>query len=126
MFFDRNDRNGRLSVVRDTMKILKRGDSFCLFPEGTRSKNGELLEPNLAILKVCYKLGVPVVPSAIEGTRNILERGNYYINLFKKVVLKYNPPLYPKDYKNDEEFANACWDVVKESHNEIKAYFNTR
>ncbi len=126
LFFDRNDRNGRLSVVRDTMKILKRGDSFCLFPEGTRSKNGELLEPNLAILKVCYKLGVPVVPSAIEGTRNILERGNYYINLFKKVVLKYNPPLYPKDYKNDEEFANACWDVVKESHNEIKAYFNTR
>ncbi|HOV14580.1 MAG TPA: lysophospholipid acyltransferase family protein [Spirochaetota bacterium] len=119
LFLDRKDKNGRLGIIKGTMKILKKGGSFCVFPEGTRSKTGELLEPNLTLVKICYKMNIPVVPTAIEGSRNILEKGNYYVSLFKNVILKYNSPIYPKDYQDEDTFAKACWDMVESSHNEI-------
>lgn len=125
LFLDRNDKGGgRLGIVKDVIKILKRGDSFCVFPEGTRSKTGDLLEPNLTLIKLCYKLDVPVVAAAIEGSRNVLEKGNWYVKLFQKVIIKYNPPVYPKDYQNEEEFAKACWLEVESTYSEIKGIYN--
>ena len=110
---------------KEVIDMLKKGYSLCVFPEGTRSFDGNLLEPNITLIKLCYKLNVCVVPAAIEGSRNALQKGNYYMKFFQKVVLKYAEPLYPKDFKNDEEFAKACWGKVTETHTEIKTtYFN--
>ncbi|OHD18034.1 MAG: hypothetical protein A2086_15880 [Spirochaetes bacterium GWD1_27_9] len=124
-FFDRDEKKSRLGIIKEVIDMLKKGYSLCVFPEGTRSFDGNLLEPNITLIKLCYKLNVCVVPAAIEGSRNALQKGNYYMKFFQKVVLKYAEPLYPKDFKNDEEFAKACWGKVTETHTEIKTtYFN--
>ena len=123
LFLDRNDKRSGLTIIKDTMKILKRGDSFCVFPEGTRSKTGDLLEPNLTLIKVCYKLNIPVVPTAIEGSKNVLEKGNYYVKMFQKIIIKYNQPIYPKDFQDEETFAKICWGKVESSYLEIKEMY---
>ncbi len=124
IFLNREDQSSRISIIKEIMRVFKKGFSVFLFPEGTRSKDGKLLKPNTALIKLCYKLNIPVVPMALEGTREILPRNRIYLKFFKKVILKINSPLFPKDYKNEQDFAEKSWKILEESHDEIiKEYF---
>ncbi|HNZ28200.1 MAG TPA: lysophospholipid acyltransferase family protein [Spirochaetota bacterium] len=126
IFFDRDDKKSRIGIIKEVMEFLKQGYSMCYYPEGTRSVDGELLEPNLTLVKLAYKLKVPVIPSAIEGSRNVIQRGRIYYKFFQRVILKYSEPLYPTDFSSEEEFANACWSKVVDIHKEIKRdYFQS-
>ena len=117
--FKRDEKNSRLGIVKEVITLFKSGYSFCLFPEGSRTKEGELLLPNLTLVKLCYKLNIPVVSSAISGTYNMLPRGRYYLGFFKKITLKYTEPTNPKDFENEDDFANACWSKVINTYNEL-------
>jgi 1-acyl-sn-glycerol-3-phosphate acyltransferase len=122
---DRQNQSSRIGSVKEIIGVLKKGYSLSLFPEGTRSKDGKLIQPNTAIIKLCYKLKIPVVSAAIEGTRDILPRGRYFFKFGQKVVLKFNAPLYPKDFKNEEDFAEKCWNKIKQTHlNILKEFFS--
>ena len=46
---------------------------MCIYPEGTRSTNGELGEFKGGSLKMAQKAKAPIVPVAIRGTRDIFE-----------------------------------------------------
>ena len=124
---DRDDKSSRLGSLKEIIHCLKNGYSINMFPEGTRSRDGKLITPNKAVIKLCYKLNIPVVSTALEGTRDILPKNRIYLKPFQRVVIKFNDPIYPKDFNNDDEFADACWGKVKESHNGIlKEYFPDR
>ena len=45
--------------------------SFAIYPEGTRSKSGELLPWHAGSLKIAQKANVPIVVATIEGTERI-------------------------------------------------------
>ncbi|MBN2546006.1 MAG: 1-acyl-sn-glycerol-3-phosphate acyltransferase [Spirochaetes bacterium] len=121
---DRVNINSRMGILKELIRNLKQGYSITLFPEGTRSSDGKILTSNNAAVKLCYKLNIPVVTSSIEGTRDILPRKRFYLKFFQRVVLKFNPPLYPKDFKNEDEFAEQCWNAVINTHKEIlREYF---
>ena len=55
------------SGMKETLKRLKAGGIVALFPEGTRSPDGELgpLKPGIAVLAA--RVGVPVVPAGLAG-----------------------------------------------------------
>jgi 1-acyl-sn-glycerol-3-phosphate acyltransferase len=105
--------------VKKAMTLFRNNYSLCLFPEGTRSKDGRLLKPNLSIIRLCYKENIAVVPAAIEGTKNVMARGSVIYNFFQKVVLKYTPPVLPENFPDEDSFAKACWQRVVDTHNEI-------
>ena len=127
VFVDRDDTSSRLKTVKEIIGLLRKGYSLTLFPEGTRTIDGKLAEPNNAMVKLCYKLNVPVVAGAVEGTIDVLPRNRFYVKCFRKVVLEFNAPLYPKDFGSEDEFANACWKKVVNTHDEIvKKYFTEK
>ncbi len=119
VFFDRKNPSSRTQIIKQVIGILKRGYPICLFPEGTRSVDGDLLEPNTALIKMCYKNNISVVPAAIEGTRAILPPKRLYLRYFRKVVLEFNEPVKPSDFASADEFASFCWKRVEETHNKI-------
>lgn len=62
------DREGLgLAGLKETMRRLKRGEIVLLFPEGTRSPDGEMqpLRPGFSAL--VQRTGVPIVPVALDG-----------------------------------------------------------
>ena len=120
ILFDREAQSSRLGIVKLMMKTLKDGVSVCFFPEGTRSRDGNLLRPNLSLIKLAYKMKIPVVPAALNGTRDVVQKGRPYFRFFRKVTIKYTPPMNPADYPDDESFAAACWGKVEETYKEIK------
>lgn len=54
--------------LKETLRRLKRGGIVTLFPEGTRTSDGEVgeLKPGIALLAT--KAGVPILPAAVVGT----------------------------------------------------------
>jgi 1-acyl-sn-glycerol-3-phosphate acyltransferase len=64
-----------MRMYRTCMKRLGEGHSLFIFPEGTRSTDGELADFYAGAFRMAIRSRVPVVPIVIEGTRDILPKG---------------------------------------------------
>ena len=70
--------------------ILARGDIVLMYPEGGRSRSGELGEPKAGIGRLALESGAPVVPTAIVGTQ---KARNWKRLNFPKVTVLYGDPI---------------------------------
>jgi 1-acyl-sn-glycerol-3-phosphate acyltransferase len=70
--------------------ILDRGDIVLMYPEGGRSRSGELGEPKRGLGRLALENGVPVVPTAIVGTQKVR---NWKRLSFPKVTVLFGEPV---------------------------------
>lgn len=121
LYFKRENKRERLGIIKEVRELFSKGNhSLCVFPEGSRSNDEALLPPNYAIIKLCYKMNIPVVPAAIYGSLFVLPKGKNYFQTSQKIILKYNTPLFPADYTDSNSFSEACWETVRSSYEELK------
>lgn len=102
---DPDDTRASLKVLTDAARrIQQRGLSVLLFPEGRRSRGG-LQEFKEGVAYIAIKSGVPVVPFALKGTREVLPVGSAHVK-GGPVGLLLGEPLDPAGYtlKQREEF----------------------
>jgi len=64
-----------IAAIRRTLAVLAEGRALLIFPEGTRSADGELQAAKSGAGLLAIKSGVPVVPIRIRGARDVLPRG---------------------------------------------------
>lgn len=76
VFLDRTDRRSALKSIQDTVDKLKGNSSILIFPEGTRSKGEELGEFKGGFMRIAKLAEVPIIPIAIHGTSDIMEKNN--------------------------------------------------
>ncbi len=71
------DRDGGsdVSAIKRVLKTLKEGRALILFPEGTRSRDGEFQTPKSGVGMIACKAGVPVVPVRIFDSHLAWGRG---------------------------------------------------
>ncbi|MCR8845640.1 1-acyl-sn-glycerol-3-phosphate acyltransferase [Paenibacillus sp. SC116] len=62
------DKEGLEKII----KLVKQGESLLIFPEGTRSRAGSLLEAKKGILLIARMTGAPIVPIGLYGTEKLL------------------------------------------------------
>lgn len=75
----REDRRQAIESVKVAAAKLRSGLDFIVFPEGTRSRDGNLLELKKGPFFMALAGGVPVVPVAINGSQQIMPRGGWLI-----------------------------------------------
>ena len=71
---------------------------MCIFPEGTRSDNGDMRPFKPGSLKIATKSGAAIVPFAIENTINVLPRGSFFFKPLP-VIVTFLPAILPEEYK---------------------------
>jgi 1-acyl-sn-glycerol-3-phosphate acyltransferase len=90
-------RRGAVSSVRHMLdectKLLKRGISVMMFPEGTRSRDGKVHDFKEGPFRLAMRAGVPVVPIAIVGTREIVAKGSIKMDFRATVTVRVLPPV---------------------------------
>ena len=79
-------------AIKLSVQMLQRGYSLCVFPEGHRSPDGEMLPLHKGVALIAKMSGVPVIPAAIWGTRKALAPGSF-IYLPAKVSIMYGKPV---------------------------------
>jgi 1-acyl-sn-glycerol-3-phosphate acyltransferase len=77
---DRENPWKALKSLRQAADLLKEGISVVVFPEGTRTPNGEIQEFKTALFILPIRSRIPVVPVLIEGTFQALKRGSILLN----------------------------------------------
>ena len=73
VFVDRKNKSKARSSLHDAIEMVKKGRSIVVFPEGTRSKNGELGKFKGGAMKIAMETGAKIVPVYLEGTRACFE-----------------------------------------------------
>lgn len=76
---DRGNREQSLPAIDRAADALREGNSFLIFPEGTRSRTGELLPFKKGGFIMAIKAGAPIVPVAISGARAAMRKGSFVI-----------------------------------------------
>lgn len=72
MAIDRENPRKALTTINKAAKLLQKGEvSIGIYPEGTRSKSGELLPFHNGVFKIAQKADVPIIVMAIGGTEKI-------------------------------------------------------
>lgn len=76
---ERGNRDQSLPAIERAAEALRDGNSFLIFPEGTRSRDGTLLPFKKGGFIMALKAQAPVVPIAIDGARAAMRKGSPWI-----------------------------------------------
>ncbi|MCR4664124.1 MAG: 1-acyl-sn-glycerol-3-phosphate acyltransferase [Paludibacteraceae bacterium] len=77
------DRSNARSSARSLIEIKKQlHDGVCtvIFPEGTRSKDGQLGRFHSGAFRIAFDLGLPVIPLSLSGCYNVQRKGEYFVH----------------------------------------------
>lgn len=90
-------------VARDIKHWWDLNESVCLYPEGTRSADGQLQPFKVGGFRLARNAKVTVVPVAIDGTHPILPKGRFTFekSAFFRINIRILPPITAEDYGND-------------------------
>jgi long-chain acyl-CoA synthetase len=77
---------------------LKKGKNIMIFPEGTRSKGGNLGDFKKLFAILSMELGVPVIPVTINGAYQALPSGTLFPRPFSPVSVTFQQPIFPEGH----------------------------
>lgn len=98
VFIRRGSPRDAAAAINKGIANLKAGHSMIVFPEGTRSPDGSLLEFKAGSLKLATKAQVPIVPVAIDGSIDMMKKGSLIIRP-AKVHITVLAPIMPETYE---------------------------
>jgi len=81
--------------------VLKSGKNMIIFPEGTRSVNGELGDYKKTFAILSSELNIPIIPVAIGGAYKALPKGSLIPRPFKKICVRFLEPINPEGHSYD-------------------------
>ena len=102
-------RNLKNSILK-LSEVLKQGKNVIIFPEGSRSFDGEMVPFKKTFAILSKELNVPVIPVCIRGAYGVLPRGSRWIKP-KKIEVEYLEPVMPEN----EDTYDSVSDKVRDS-----------
>lgn len=109
---------GRAAEARDQMvgkgcEWLRRGASVAVFPEGTRSKDGEIHRFKTGAFTLAKEAGVEILPVVLDGTRTLI-RKNFTFNWNNRITLRVLPPM-----PADKVAATEVHELMQQVHDDM-------
>ena len=79
-----------------------------VFPEGTRSKNGEVQAFKRGAFQIAFDLDLPVVPISLSGMHDIMPKGTYFVHPFVRTKMKIGQPISLHSYMTADPSDSAA------------------
>jgi len=98
---NRSARDSAIASVEKATEAMKNGQSFLIYPEGTRSPDGRLQEFKKGAVVMAIKAGVPIVPMVCSGAHRIMEKHSLVIHP-GEIVVEFLPPIDASQFSFDE------------------------
>ena len=120
LFLDRKDLKQGMKTIVTAIEKVKSGISICIFPEGTRSKGGPMIDFKPGSMKLATKPKVPIIPVSIEGSYKIFEERGIISPGTVKVM--FHPAISTDDLPKDSEkhLNDKVHDIIKSGVEELR------
>jgi 1-acyl-sn-glycerol-3-phosphate acyltransferase len=112
---DRRNKESAMQSIDAGAQSIRAGNSFLIFPEGTRSKTGELLPFKRGGFIMAIKAQAPIVPVAVQGGRAAMRKGSWIIRPVT-VSVRVGAPVETTGLTPDDRVS-----LIDRVHGEIKA-----
>ena len=106
IFIDRGDRERAIRSIHDAAQQIRGGKNVVIFPEGTRSRTGQMLPFKKGGFALALEAGVPIVPMATVGGFRVLPPGSLRLRPGRYTVL-LGEPVHPSDYPDRDSLMKA-------------------
>jgi 1-acyl-sn-glycerol-3-phosphate acyltransferase len=90
-----------IASVDQATEALRAGQSFLIYPEGTRSPDGRLQEFKKGAVVMAIKAGVPIVPMVCSGAQRIMEKRRLVIHP-GEINVEFLEPIHASKYSFEE------------------------
>ncbi len=112
---DRKNRERAMASMRTAIQDIQGGKSIAAFPEGTRTKTGELLPFKKGVFTIAKEGRIPIVPIALIGSAKALASGSFFLRP-ASVELRVLPALNSEEFFNMsiEEMANHTRSLIQQ------------
>ncbi len=88
-------------LLREGKLWISRGASVAIFPEGTRSKDGEIHRFKAGAFTLAREAGVEILPVVLDGTRTLIRR-NLLFNWGNRITIRVLPPVSREEIASTE------------------------
>lgn len=103
-----------LCAVREAVQRLKQGNGVLIFPEGTRSNDGQIQQDiSHGFVLLAKKANVPIVPARIYGSDKALGKGSKWINI-TKIKVVFGDAVNVGEDKDYTRIANSVFEQVRQ------------
>jgi 1-acyl-sn-glycerol-3-phosphate acyltransferase len=91
------ERGKELSTIRTALDLLKEGNKVVLFPEGTRSEDGDLLPLRSGVAFLASQSQCPIIPCYVGGSYEAWPKTHRYPRVMGvRTVCRFGRPIWPK------------------------------
>ncbi|HOX45526.1 MAG TPA: lysophospholipid acyltransferase family protein [Myxococcota bacterium] len=122
IFIKRGSKESRRKALEKTLRMCKESTAVVVFPEGTRSADGQLRqEIRTGSIEAAHEQGLSIIPVGLDGTYRVVPKTMDRVVTGEQVAVEVGAPLHPKDFRDSSEFAKAVWARVNELHLRCRA-----
>lgn len=104
----RGDRESVVAMLARCAQLLRAGSPIMMFPEGTRSKDGQLKPFKDGAFELSVAHGVPLIPIAVHGTGRALAKGTFVLREHVRAKVEILDPLDPADFASVAELRDEA------------------
>ena len=119
VFIDRENPRQIASEIKKVLKGMRDGNTYIVFPEGTRTEDGSVREFKKGSLVLAMKTGVKILPVAIWGTMFLVPKDSLLFDP-GKVYMKILPPVDPSEFQNEEELIESVRGMIVKAVEELR------
>ncbi|MBQ2438817.1 MAG: 1-acyl-sn-glycerol-3-phosphate acyltransferase [Paludibacteraceae bacterium] len=113
IFVDRSNPRAAMESLTYIKAQLHDGISTVIFPEGTRTKTGEMGRFKQGAFKIAMDMNLPVVPISLSGFFDAMPRNKFYVKPFSRVALHIGKPIDISQFNDINE-------AMTELHTQVK------
>ncbi len=126
---DRSGGKAAMDALDTAAAVIDTGKLFMLYPEGTRSRSGNLHKGRTGAARLALRCDVPIVPVGHEGTIDVQPPDTFALKPGKLVIVRIGKPIHPRDFGsiNNPTLARNLTDAVMYEISQLSGqrYVNT-
>ncbi|MBS1848493.1 MAG: 1-acyl-sn-glycerol-3-phosphate acyltransferase [Actinobacteria bacterium] len=117
---DRSGGDASERALDAATRLIEAGEYFGIYPEGTRSRTGQLFRGHTGPARLALRTGAPLIPVGIRGSREVMPPEAKAPNLFRPVSIRIGKPIRTARYAGRSDDHLVLREITDELMYEIR------
>jgi len=100
---DRTGGKAAMDALDTAARVLDGGHLFLIYPEGTRSRSGNLHKGRTGAARLAARCNAPIIPVGHTGTLDVQPPGEFMMKPRKDVTVRFGAPMWAHDFGDPDD-----------------------